>query len=148
MATEYQDAPEVESIARSLYGEFPDWHDVPEIKYLFKVSEKSSFAAQIHKPAGIWSFLTDKNYVMEVWAECWEDFSMKQREALIFHELKHIKCKERDDGELTWVLVDHDCEEFVDVIRRYGAWNKVLQDIKPLLNDKEEKKETLNVTIV
>lgn len=68
----------------------------------------------------------------EVW---WDEADETQREALVWHELCHIK-QETDgfgelrftiDGEPKYGLVDHDIAAFHSEVGRYGAWSADLQ---------------------
>lgn len=61
----------------------------------------------------------------------WEQAAPIEREALVYHELKHIQ-QERDkfgdpkfdrDGNPTFGLVEHDVTAFNDEVKRYGAWS-------------------------
>jgi hypothetical protein len=69
----------------------------------------------------------------EAW---WEQASDRDREALIWHELSHIK-QETDkfgepkfdrDGNPTFGLVEHDVAAFKSEVSRYGAWSPDLQE--------------------
>lgn len=70
-------------------------------------------------------------------AAWWEDASDREREILIFHELKHCgqaldafgspKFRKTDGGPVL-AMVAHDVEEFADVVARYGAWKSDLRD--------------------
>lgn len=67
----------------------------------------------------------------------WEIASLRSREILVFHELKHCAQRhnklgeamfERDSGRPVWNIVGHDVEEFTSVVGRYGAWNAELAE--------------------
>jgi hypothetical protein len=55
-----------------------------------------------------------------------------QREALLYHELSHVKqatdkygaLKFDKDGNPVWALVEHDISAFNDEVARYGAWHE------------------------
>lgn len=66
----------------------------------------------------------------------WEQATPTEREALVYHELKHIQ-QETDkfgepkfdrDGNPTFGLVEHDITAFHDEVRRYGAWTTDIED--------------------
>lgn len=137
MATEYIDAPEVKEIAEKLIPEFKDLIDLPSIKYLIKISDNSKYSGQIFKATGKWKYLTNFDYIIEVWYGFWMNATPSQKEALVYHELKHIRGKENDEGEMIWSIMEHDLEEFIDVAKKYGTWNPALVDIKNALNVKE-----------
>lgn len=68
-------------------------------------------------------------------AQWWTQASDRQREALIFHELCHIKQKLDQygaprfdrDGNPVFGIVEHDITAFNDEVARYGAWTPSIQ---------------------
>ena len=70
------------------------------------------------------------DYLMVINGPWWDQVAPIDREALIYHELCHIKQatdqfgapKFDKDGYPVWSLVGHDLEEFNAVVARYGAW--------------------------
>ena len=70
------------------------------------------------------------DYLVVLNAAWWQSASAEQREALLYHELCHVKqavdqygaLKFDRDGYPVWTLVSHDLEEFNAVVARYGAW--------------------------
>ena len=137
MAVDYVEVSEAKVIAEKLLNEFKELKSFPAIKYLMKVSDSSQYSGKISKATGKWKYLTNYDYIIEVWDGFWTQATNTQKEALIYHELKHIACKENDDATLTWNIREHDSEEFVDVVKKYGAWNPALADIKKALDAKE-----------
>lgn len=64
--------------------------------------------------------------------EYWQAASERQREILVYHETCHMAQKtdadgvpvfDRMTGKASWTLAGHDVEEFIAVVRRYGAHN-------------------------
>lgn len=47
-------------------------------------------------------------------------------EALVYHELKHFRVEEDEDGGREVVLRGHEVEMFYDEVRRYGLWKSDL----------------------
>jgi predicted metallopeptidase len=141
---DYAEAEDVEIIAKRLYKKFNLWFDVPKIKYLFRESEKSTFNAQISKATGKWAYLTDYDYIIEVWTVFWESATDTQKQALLYHELSHVECKEDDDGDITWRIREHDIEEFINVIKEYGTWNESLTPLKDIINSPNELDVLIN----
>jgi hypothetical protein len=134
MSTEYIVNPEVEEIANKVLPVVQKaWFDVPRIVYLVKVADKSRYLGKCSRATGKWAYLVNKDFVVEVFDGFWQEATQTQKEALLYHELLHITCEEDDEGEVKWGLKDHDTEEFVDVIKKYGAWNPVLEQIKTIM---------------
>ena len=140
MATKYIVNPEVEQVANKVITMITGWLDVPRIAYLIKQSERSRCLGQTSRATGKWAYLVNKDFVVEVWEPFWFHASPEQKEALIYHELLHITCEEDDyTGEIKWGLKPHDTEEFIEVIRKYGAWNPVLKVIETIMINKSNK---------
>lgn len=70
-------------------------------------------------------------------AAWWRAASPHQREALVFHELRHAdhardkegSPKFDDDGNPVWGIAPHDLEEFSSVVARYGAYLPDITDM-------------------
>jgi len=132
MTTTYISDPRVDEIAAKVINEVAtknEWDDIPKIKYLVKVAENSRVNGQCSRATGKWKILTGFDYVIEVWSVFWDSASDSQKEALLFHELMHIISSEDEDGEITWRLQDHDVEEFIYVVKKYGIWNHALESL-------------------
>jgi hypothetical protein len=137
MSAIYLDAP-LEDMAEDIiikYDELIHCNSA-KIKYLFKRSEKSKYLGKCSKASGKWAFLTDVDYVVEVWEQWWKAATDHQKEALLYHELRHVEMvvKMKDEEEVVkWKIKKHCVEVFFDEIRRYGAWNGELTELKNLL---------------
>lgn len=64
-------------------------------------------------------------FVMEIAHEEWDAATAEEREALVDHELCHM----RVDDEGVMSIVGHDVEEFAAVAARHGAWSLGLQQV-------------------
>lgn len=82
------------------------------------------------------------DFLITIDAEWWEAATPIQREALVFHELCHIK-QETDkfgelkfdkDGKPVFGLRAHDLEEFNAVVSRYGIY---CEDVAAFINSTE-----------
>lgn len=66
--------------------------------------------------------LSGYDFVLEVDEDWWDTLSLEGQIALVDHELCHMA---RDvDG---YYLKDHDVEEFIAVVKRYGLWRDNLK---------------------
>jgi hypothetical protein len=71
------------------------------------------------------------HFVMILDREFWETRGDRDREILVFHECLHIaqavdaegEPRYTEEGEPVWVIRGHDVEEFVETVRRYGAYS-------------------------
>lgn len=77
-----------------------------------------------------WGYIPD--YLVVLDDGYWEGASSKEREILVYHETCHMIIKtdqygapmfDKDTGVPKWALAGHDVEEFVKVVKRYGAHN-------------------------
>ena len=67
--------------------------------------------------------------VSEIW---WRKSEDHLKEALICHELAHVEIVIKEDGSKQYKMRKHDIEEFLSVIKRHGAWNLTLRNLKEL----------------
>jgi len=67
----------------------------------------------------------DFNFLIWLSKDDWERMTSEQREALIDHELCHIKL-----GDAGLTIVGHDFEEFYEIIQRHGMWDQRLKRIE------------------
>lgn len=66
-------------------------------------------------------------FLMEIAADIWRRLEDWQHIALVDHELYHFTIEMKDDGPALGIR-GHDLEEFVEVLVRYGRWDKDLQE--------------------
>lgn len=77
----------------------------------------------------------DIDFLITIDAVWWEGATERDKEALIWHELCHIRQEITKDGELkfdrdgnpVFGLVEHDVTAFHSEVARYGAWSPDLQ---------------------
>ena len=133
----YEEASEVEEIAKDLIDKYAQIFDEniteAKIAYVFNLRKKASYWGQIQLPGGAWEFMLDCNFVMVIHKESWNTLNDNQKQALVFHELKHVAHKEDKDGNILWRLCKHDIEEFLDVVALFGDWTESLEELKKLL---------------
>jgi hypothetical protein len=106
---------------------------------LFVLIKKCDFAGKMEKTTGVWKYLSGFNYVLLIHKPLFMDFTEHQKNALVFHELLHIKSKEDKDDNVHWQLSKHDVEEFICVVRKFGAWSPQLKVLESLMGDTEEE---------
>ena len=140
MPGDYVDNPEIEKIAKTLYGQM-DWVEEPNVKFLMLMADESQYLGKCSKATGKWKYLTNMDYIVEVWNCFWDSADQHDREALLMHELMHIESAEKKDGSLVWKIRKHDVEEFLDVTKRYGLWSPPLIEIGKIINPVGQNKE-------
>ena len=140
---EYTDAPEVEEIAQQVIEQYPELEDCKfaNIKYLFKIADRSREYGKCGRATGKWNYLTNYDYVVEIWDGAWINFNDKQKQALVYHELRHVLriVVEKETGpEIRWRIREHDIETFLDELTYFGAWNTRLRELVSTVVNLEE----------
>lgn len=131
MGVEYSKADEVKEIARDLIVNYHTHLMNVRIEYLFVDPVPKSKGQLVwgtaRKVTGLAAYLatTEESeepgepfFVVTISKEIWERLDDDRRKALVDHELAH--CWLNDDGGL--VILGHDLEEFVGVVKRHGLW--------------------------
>jgi hypothetical protein len=138
MATEFFDAPQLEPISKKVIGAYDELAHCKEakIKFLFKSSEKSKYLGKCHRATGKWKHLTGYDFVVEIWSEFWNQAATDQKEALLYHELRHIMRVEKMKNDIltiNWKLREHDTELFFGEVEHFGAWRDEIATLKTII---------------
>ena len=127
-------------------------HDI-QFAYLFRNAPKAKggkvVLGSVHEPTcqgdmrDVFEWMLGRlfgslpDYVMILDRGFWEGVTPQTREALLYHELCHVKQAldeygsprfNRQTGEPIYRLVAHDLEEFNAVVAKYGAWSPDIAD--------------------
>ena len=81
---------------------------------------KRHVIAKVTKASPLWTYLAETELVVQFRRWFWDQFDETQREAVLYHELRHIDVTEGDDKGPKVRLAPHEVEEFYGVARRYG----------------------------
>jgi hypothetical protein len=136
----YGNAETVESIATRLIPTLHPELASSRIAYTFvdKASVKNgkSVPGKIRKVTGVLEFLLEKDFLIEVGLDVWNEYSETQRDALIDHLLERCVGEEdENDGTMHWSTREPDVQEFSSILRRHGAWNDDLQGFVSVAKD-------------
>ena len=113
----FWEAIEVLDIAKDLIAkDHSHLTDLP-ILYMFVKKMSEWGRMQLRSPKEV--FISGYRFVMEVNHSAWVNLTEKQRIALVDHELCHAGYNP-ETGEAN--IIDHDVEEFGEVIKRHGFW--------------------------
>lgn len=136
---EFKDAPEIGEVAEVLIASAHELGDLeaypPMIRYMWRAKAKKSKGATMFgncaKVAGLAKYFGRTEWVLEIAADLLRDMKATnfQVEALLFHELKHIKVTVDDDGNPTYAYVREEYSAFADEIKRYGAWHSEIEHV-------------------
>ena len=127
MATDYLKPPRllvrmVDKVRRKYYSEFKKAKIVILVRTgKWRYAGTLARVSKQHRALGI-----DGDYLLTINHDAWEQFSMKQKRALVDHELHHMAKRKAKDGSTRWLLRQHDVEEFTEIVKRYGAWTSSL----------------------
>ncbi len=127
----YDNAESVETIAKRI---LPTYHTelvTARIGYIFvdTASKKGGkpVLGKVRKVSGALEFLLNKDFLLEVALDQWNDLSDQQRVALVDHLLERCTGDDPEDGgEHKWKLREPDVQEFATILRRHGTWNEGL----------------------
>jgi len=131
MAKVYSSAETVESIAGGL---IPNYHPelaTARIMYAFvdKASQKGGkdVLGKVRKLAGLQEWAMERDFVIEVALDKWNELSESQRTALTDHLLERCFGEEEEEsGAMKWRLREPDVQEFSTILERHGAWHESL----------------------
>lgn len=131
MAKVYSPADSVETIASGLIPNFhPELADA-RISYVFvdKASNKGGRAlfGKVKKFSGYFEWALEKDFVVEIAEDLWQELAESQRTALVDHLLEHITGEEDEKtGAMNWITREPDVQEFSSILDRHGAWHSAL----------------------
>lgn len=137
MAKTYFTAETVEQIAAGL---IPNYHPelaTARILYLFvdKASKRGGkdVLGKAQKVTGWTQFALERDFMIVVAADRWNELDANQRTALVDHLLERCTGEEDDEdgGSMKWTMRDPDVQEFGSILQRYGAWH---QDLVSFVN--------------
>ena len=127
-------APEVGIVARELIEDHHTHLCGARIEYLFRLGRWEKKHRQVLGQAKLAAedirFIADFDFIITVSLDAWNHADKNQRTALIDHELYH--CTENsapESDENVWGIDDHDVQEFIAVVRRYGLWQSELVEM-------------------
>ena len=133
---EYLAAPDLHELAQDLIGEHAaldaagEWH----IRYLWRRKGGSSRGkmtfGRCQKLSGLARHFAAADFVVYIAADhaTAYEFTRRQLEALLFHELLHIDTEEDDHGTRKPVHRAHDAEVFRAELEVYGLWDEGLRE--------------------
>jgi hypothetical protein len=128
MSKVYENAESVETIAERLLPTYHSELATARMKYIFvdKASMKNGkpVLGKVRKITGASEFLLEKDFLVEIALDRWNDLAPVQREALVDHLLERCFGEEDEEtAEMKWKLREPDVQEFATILRRHGAWN-------------------------
>ena len=121
-----------EKIIRARFAAIKE-NDIP-IKYLFRSEAQTSqdkiVAGRCIKQSDLQHSIHGFRYVIWIAADIWEELDDTQREALVYHELSHIRIEFDDEKQkVKYSTRKHEVEFFIDELETYGAWHDGLRKV-------------------
>ena len=155
----YSTAESVEALAQQAIPMFHPHLATARISYLFvdKASMKNGqpVLGKVRRISGVMEFMVEKDFMIEIPLDQWNELGETQRHALVDHLLERCNGEEDEkSGEMKWGTREHDVQEFSTILRRHGAWTTTLAgfvSVAKTINVDEMVAETLeteNVTTV
>lgn len=123
-----QMSEEYAELAEEVIAEYPDleWIHTTGVGIGFLTSEQEKkkhgglVYAECHLVKSIYQPFCPHDFLVIVYLPNVCRFSDEQKRILLYHELLHVGMDEKN-GEPVYRIVPHDVEDFMKVIRRYGA---------------------------
>jgi hypothetical protein len=131
MAKVYDTAESVESIAGGLIPNYHPELGTARIHYVFvdKATQKGGkdVLGKARKLSGYQEWALEKDFVVEVALDKWNELNESQHTALVDHLLERCFGEEEEgSGEMKWRLREPDVQEFSSILERHGAWHEDL----------------------
>lgn len=127
----YGGADSVEEIAMRLLPTYHPELATARIAYVFvDVASKKAgrpVFGKVRKVSGALEFLLEKDFIIEVALDVWNEADNRRRHAIVDHLLE--KCTGEEDeasGDYKWSLRTPDVHEFTSILNRHGAWTEEL----------------------
>jgi len=131
-----EQAHSLEEIGQTLIAREPDFSHLEQARIVYLWKRKGGNAkghaklGQCQKPSGLLLHFADCDFVVWLAADHLRErqYTAKQIEAVVFHELNHAGYEEDEEtGAGKYVIVGHDAEVFYSEITRYGTYKEDLQ---------------------
>ena len=124
----YSNAENVEAAAQQAIPMFHPHLATARISYVYvdKAGMKNGrpVLGKVRKVSGVLEHLLEKDFLIEVALDTWNDLADTQRQALVDHLLERCFGEEDEKtGEMKWSTREPDVQEFSTILRRHGAWN-------------------------
>lgn len=131
MAKEYSDAETVEQIANGLIPNHHPELGTARIQYVHVSKAGSKNGRELwgkaRKVSGLWEWALEKDFVIEVALDKWNEMDASQRTALVDHLLECCTGDEDEEsGDMKWKIRDPEVQEFATVLERHGVWHSGL----------------------
>ena len=146
----YFEAPDVEREIQRVLEKYNDtFYNIRKVgfKAIYRIPERCRGEKVVYGSTSTVSekmrLFIDADFLIEIWKDGWDASNETQKEALIFHELKHCEMEEKETKKgLKNVMktVPHHFEGFVDEYEKFGDWRNDL----PELNNNEKTGEDEN----
>jgi len=151
----YGPAEMVEEIAKKLIPSYHPELATARIQYIcVDVASKKNgvpVGGKSKKVTGAMEFLLEKDFIIEVALEVWNEMTERQQTALVDHLLECCTGDEDEDtGEFKWSMREPDVREFTSILHRHGAWTDTLMgmvEVAQRLNIEERVQEVVDSTV-
>lgn len=90
-----------------------------QVNYVYPLISKR-VVAHIYRVPEKLKIISDMDYVVEVSGIIWENLDDDTRKIVMEHELMHLYVTETEEGKLKKALLKHDCEDFHQILAKYG----------------------------
>ena len=128
MARTYEAGDSIESVANGLIPQYHPELTSARMEYIFvdKASKKSGkeVLGVARKVGGVHEFLIEKDFLIVIALDKWNELNEGQRLALVDHLLERCTGEEDETtGEMQWKCREPDVQEFASILERRGVWH-------------------------
>jgi len=131
-------APELKELAQQVMTDYDEFRDLRvaleeralTIRYVWETKPfdpakdelKTHTIAKVTKANDLWACLAETDLALQFREWFWRPLNDRQKEAIVWHELRHIRILTDEGGAFAGIkLREHDVEEFAGVMRHFGA---------------------------
>jgi len=129
-----RDYSTADSVAQIAAGLIPNNHpDLATARLLYVFVDKAGMKGGVEqlgkskKLTGLSEWAMEKDFVLEVPLDRWNDLDPNQRTALVDHLLECCTGEEDEKtGDMKWQIRSPEVNEFASILQRHGAWHSGL----------------------
>lgn len=141
MAKELATSDSLKNLASSVMEEFPNNLAIgnAKIEYLLVHPNISkTTAGRCIRTNNELKHYSSADYLIEMSADVWNAIDSETQKILMLHELAHIDCYIKENGDYNYGIRDHTIQDFSFILSKFGNWQSKLKTIVASINDVAE----------
>jgi len=131
MARTYDSGDAIESVANGLIPQYHPELTSARMAYVFVDRAGKKAGKEVmgvtKKIGGVHEYLLEKDFLIVIALDKWNELNEGQRLALVDHLLERCTGEEDEStGEMRWKVREPDVQEFASILQRRGVWHSDL----------------------